>query len=122
MKTFSLADHAVLVTGSSQGIGFAIGAALREAGARVVLHGLPARPDTIPAEVGYVAADLLQPDAAAQLVDRAFEVEPRLDTLVCNAGSFFDVPFLEMTRALWDKTVGLNVTATYFVAQAFARR
>ena len=43
-----------------------------------------------------------------------------LDTLVCNAGSFFDVPFLEMTRERWDKTIALNLTATYFVAQEFA--
>ena len=28
----------------------------------------------------------------------AFAAEPQLDTLVCNAGSFFDVPFLGMTR------------------------
>ena len=122
MKAFSLADHAALVTGSSQGIGFAIGVALRAAGARVVFHGLPARPENIPADAGYVAADLLQPDAAGHLVGSAFEAEPRLDTLVCNAGSFFDVPFLEMTRELWDKTLRLNVTATYFVAQEFAQR
>lgn len=122
MKAFSLADHAALVTGSSQGIGLAVGAALREAGARVVFHGLTARPGNIPADVGYVTADLLQPDAAALLVSSAFEAEPRLDTLVCNAGSFFDVPFLEMTRELWDKTLRLNVTATYFVAQEFAKR
>ena len=41
---------------------------------------------------------------------------------MCNAGSFFDVPFLEMTRELWAKTMLLNVTATAFVAQEFARR
>ncbi len=122
MNAFSLADRAALVTGSSQGIGYAIGVALRAAGARVVFHGLPARQDNIPAGAGYVAADLLQPDAAGRLVGSAFEAEPRLDTLVCNAGSFFDVPFLEMTRELWDRTLRLNVTATYFVAQEFAKR
>ena len=42
MKAFSLDGHAALVTGSSQGIGLAMGKALHEAGARVVFHGLQA--------------------------------------------------------------------------------
>lgn len=122
MKAFSLADRAALVTGSSQGIGFAIASALRDHGARVVFHGLPARPETIPGDADYVAADLLRPETPAELLAEAFRLQPGLDTLVCNAGSFFDVPFLKMTPELWAKTFALNVTATYFVAQAFARR
>lgn len=122
MKSLSLVDRAALVTGSSQGIGFAIASGLREAGARVVFHGLPARADTIPDDSPYVSADLMQPDGPARLVAAAFAADPRLDTLVCNAGSFFDVPFLEMTRERWEKTVALNITATYFVAQEFAKR
>ncbi len=122
MKTFSLTDRAALVTGSSQGIGFAIASGLREAGARLVFHGLPSRADNIPDDSAYVSADLMQPDGPARLVTAAFGAAPQLDTLVCNAGSFFDVPFLEMTRELWDKTVQLNLTATYFAAQEFAKR
>lgn len=122
MKAFSLTDRAALVTGSSQGIGLAIGSALREAGARMVFHGLPARPESIPGDASYVTADLMQTDGPALLVTEAFRAEPHLDILVCNAGSFFDVPFLEMTPELWAKTMQLNVTATYFVAQAFAQR
>ena len=119
MNPFSLADRAALVTGSSQGIGHAIATGLREAGARVIFHGLPARMET---DAPYISADLMQPDAPAQLIAAAFAAEPQLDTLVCNAGSFFDVPFLEMTNELWARTMQLNVTATAFVAQEFARR
>src|SRR5438309_11452119 len=119
MPAFSLAHRAALVTGSSQGIGFAIANGLRAAGARVVFHGLPAQMET---DAPYVSADLMQPDAPARLVSAAFDAEPQLDTLVCNAGSFFDLPFLDMTREQWAKTVQLNVTATYFVVQEFAKR
>ena len=122
MKAFSLAKSAALVTGSSQGIGFAAASALREAGAKVVFHGLQPRPADIPADSGYVHADLMQSDGSARLVAEAFDAQPNLDTLVCNAGSFFDVPFLEMTRERWDRTLQLNLTATCFIAQEFARR
>ncbi len=121
MKAFSLADRAALVTGSSQGIGLAIAEGLCEAGARVVFHGLPPH-GSHESHTPYVSQDLVQPDAPAELVAAAFAAEPKLDTLVCNAGSFFDVPFLEMTRERWDQTLQLNLSATYFIAQEFAKR
>jgi NAD(P)-dependent dehydrogenase (short-subunit alcohol dehydrogenase family) len=122
MNAFSLADRSALVTGSSQGIGFAAANALREAGAKVVFHGLQPRPANIPTDAAYVQADLMQHDAPGPLVAEAFKALPGLDTLVCNAGSFFDTPFLEMTRERWDKTLQLNLSATCFIAQEFAKR
>ncbi len=122
MKPFSLSGHAALVTGSSQGIGLAIAHGLHEAGARMVCHGLQERPLTLPEDVSYIPCDLCAPSEPDALVARAFAAEPGLDTLVCNAGSFFDVPFLEMDEARWDQTLNLNLRAMFFTAQAFARR
>jgi NAD(P)-dependent dehydrogenase (short-subunit alcohol dehydrogenase family) len=122
MKAFSLEGRAALVTGSSQGIGHAMGMGLRDAGARVVFHGLQAKSDAVPNDAAYVACDLSQPESASSLVSQAFAAEPSLDMLICNAGSFFDLPLLEMTRERWERTMALNVTASFFLAQAFARR
>ncbi len=119
MKAFSLNGHAALVTGSSQGIGLAIGQGLQEAGARVVFHGLQ---QSVEGLASYVQADLMQNDGPQRLVDAAFQLESCLDTLICNAGSFFDVPFFEMTRERWDKTMRLNLASAFFTAQAFAKR
>ena len=122
MKAFSLEDRAALVTGSSQGIGHAVAMGLREAGAQVVFHGLGGRSADIPEEVLYLSSDLTKPDAAERLITDACAAAPKLNTLVCNAGSFFDTPFLEMTPALWEKTVQLNLRATFFLVQAFAKQ
>ena len=122
MKAFSLEGHAALVTGSSQGIGLAMAHSLHDAGARVVCHGLTERPAAFPEWASYVSCDLCDPSAPAALVDKAVELETGLDTLICNAGSFFDLPFLEMTRERWDKTMQLNLASAFFTAQAFARR
>lgn len=121
MKKFSLANNAALVTGSSKGIGRAIADGLHEAGAAVVYHGNSARPASIPDGCSCVMGDMLAAGGPARLVADAFAVQPKLDLLVANAGSFFDRPFLEMDEATWDKTMNLNVRATYFLCQAFAK-
>jgi NAD(P)-dependent dehydrogenase (short-subunit alcohol dehydrogenase family) len=120
MKTFSLAGSTALVTGSTQGIGLAIAQGVRESGAEVVFHGHTARPAGLPAGSAFLPGDLLDPDAPAALIAAAFREKPGLNLLVCNAGSFFDVPFLEMDPARWDRTMNLNARATYFAVQAFA--
>ena len=121
MPTFSLAGSTALITGSSQGIGYAIAQAIHGAGAQTILHGKDTIAPHLPPDSIYLPVDLLRPDGAAELVAAAFDARPGLDRLVCNAGSFFDVPFLEMTPVLFDQTMNLNVRANYFVAQAFAR-
>lgn len=121
MPAFSLAGNTALITGSSQGIGYAIAQALHDAGAQTIFHGKDAPPTVLPPGSVYLPADLLLPHGASELVQAAFHARPELDLLVCNAGSFFDVPFLEMTPALFEQTMNLNVRANYFVAQAFAR-
>lgn len=118
MKAFSLEGHAALVTGSSQGIGAAIADGLAECGAAVVRHGL----QSVAASASYIACDLSPQSAPAELIDQAFTLQPALDLLVCNAGSFFDAPFLDMTEAAWEKTMSLNLRATFFLAQAFAKK
>lgn len=120
MNAFSLTSNAALVTGSTKGIGHAIAVGLRDAGADVIFHGSK-RPDNFPAGDRFLPADLFAPEAPAALVAAAFRERPGLDLLVGNAGSFFDVPFLEMDANRWERTMNLNVRATYFLVQAFAR-
>jgi NAD(P)-dependent dehydrogenase (short-subunit alcohol dehydrogenase family) len=121
MNPFSLEGRSALVTGSSQGIGLAIAVGLREAGARVILHGKTGPAPAAPAGAPFIELDLLDADGPARLVREAFARDDGLDLLVGNAGGFFDVPFLEMTVERWERTFALNVRANYFVAQAFAR-
>lgn len=121
MKSFSLQNKTALVTGSSRGIGLAIGLGLMEAGAKVLFHGTQAPSAEVPAQGVYLKADLLQANGAHELFQAAVAAQPELDLLICNAGSFFDVPFLEMTPELWDKTMQLNVKSAYFLVQEFSR-
>jgi len=121
METFSLQDHTALVTGSSQGIGLAIAQGIHDAGARVIYHGKEDPAPEMPEGSDWLVEDLLDPAGPERLIKAAFAAQPELDLLVCNAGGFFDVPFLEVEPEVWDRTMNLNVKANYFVAQAFAR-
>lgn len=122
MKSLSLAGRAALVTGSSRGIGLAAGIALREAGAETVFHGRENPPRDVPRGAPYVPVDLSEPGAPDALAGKAFAAAPNLDLLVCNAGSFFDTPFLEMDEQRWNRTMNLNVKSVYFLVRAFAKR
>jgi len=121
MKAFSLLGSAALVTGSSRGIGNAIAHGLLESDAAVVFHGQDDRPQDVPVASVYVKRDLLEDGATDNLISDAFQAQGELDLLVCNAGSFFDVPFLKMEKRQWDRTMDLNVRAAYFLIQGFSR-
>lgn len=129
---FSLAGHAAFVTGSTQGVGAAIAEALARAGADVCLHGLQEderAAATLAACRGYgvraelITADLTAPGdtMAAALCEQVLQRFPGVDLLVNNAGTYLDVPFLEMPAERYFKTLRLNVDAPFFLTQAFAR-
>jgi NAD(P)-dependent dehydrogenase (short-subunit alcohol dehydrogenase family) len=120
--TISLLGSTALVTGSSSGIGQAVAAAIQAAGAHVIRHGLEARDPDPAAGTPYIAGDLLNETGPETLLEAAFRHSPGLNLLVCNAGNCHNAPFLEMTRARWNKTIDLNLKGNYFAAQAFARR
>lgn len=122
-----------LITGSTQGIGLEIARSIRRAEGLVTLHGLrndeSARvaaaacgTDTAPAAVviGDLAASV--PDGILAVAESAVRLDPAIDTLVCNAGTYIDQPFLQMEYATFDQTMRLNVAAPFVLAQYFARR
>lgn len=129
----SLVGHRAVVTGATQGVGAAIAMALAEVGADVCLVGLHqdeaagatlehCRAAGVVAEL--VTCDLSHPPE--QWVDGLFEqlqlTLPGADLLINNAGTFIDVPFLEMNAERYHATMNLNVAAGYFLTQAFAKR
>ncbi len=101
-----------LVTGSTQGIGFAIAERLAGSGAKVAVNGRTAdRVDEavskLSGDVVGVAVDVTTEDGAAQLLRDL----PHVDILVNNLGIFEAVPALEITDEKWRTYFDVNVLA-----------
>src|SRR5690348_4171576 len=102
-----LSGKTILVTGGSRGIGEAIVRAVSGAGADVLLHFGKSRAaaEAIQGEIGrercrLIAADLAQPNAAADLWRQAIAAAPRIDALINNAGIFEPVA-IDATTEAW---------------------
>jgi len=121
-----LTSKAIIVTGSSSGIGAAVARRLAGLGAGIVVNSATsaAAGHRIAAELGdavYVQGDIGDLATAAELVAAAEERWGRLDGLINNAGVTIEVPMPDIaavTAAHWEKVLRTNVIGTFLVSQA----
>lgn len=118
-----LRDKAIIVTGSTMGIGKATARRVVAEGGRVLVHGLErAEGEALVAELGDAAAlclgDLADPDVPGEIVAAALAAFGRLDGLVNNAGVVLRGGIGDTDVALWDTVMNINARAPYLMIQA----
>jgi len=121
-----LSGQAVIITGSSSGIGEAAARRFAALGAGIVVNSATSveAGERVAAELPdaiYVQGDISADGTAEQLVDAARARWGRLDGLINNAGVTVDValPDIEgVRREHWDKVLGTNVIGTFLMSQA----
>lgn len=129
MDLFSLNSKRALITGSSQGIGYALAAGLANAGAEIVLNGrdtvkLAAAAETLTATgatVHTLAFDATDHDAARAAVDGFEEKTGAIDILVNNAGMQHRTELENFPADAFEKLLQTNVASVFHVGQAVAR-
>ncbi|MGE3769897.1 MAG: 3-oxoacyl-[acyl-carrier-protein] reductase [Bdellovibrionales bacterium] len=122
-KLFSLEGKRALVTGASGGIGQAIAKLFVEQGAKVALHGTNAEKlAKVQAELGantvVTAANLSDPNGAAELFAAAEAALGGIDILVNNAGITRDQLSMRMTDDDWQAVLDVNLTSAFKLARA----
>ena len=125
---FSLAGRRALVTGSSQGIGFALARGLAEHGAAVVLNGRdPGKIEVASAELsakGHKVSTAIFDVTSAEAVRtgiEAIEGEGPIDILINNAGMQFRTPLEDFPADRWEQLLTTNISSVFYVGQAVAR-
>jgi gluconate 5-dehydrogenase len=128
-ELFSLEGKRALVTGSSQGIGFALARGLAQAGAGVVLNGrdagkLEAAAGVLRKEGATVEAlvfDVTDHDDVRKAVD-GFEAEHgAIAILVNNAGMQHRTPLEDFPADAFERLLQTNIASVFHVGQAVAR-
>jgi gluconate 5-dehydrogenase len=129
LKLFDLSGKRALVTGSSQGIGYALVEGLLGAGAAIVVNGrdpekLAAASAALKAKGGDVrelAFDATDHALVKASIDQFEAEQGAIDILVNNAGMQFRTPLEDFPEEMFTKLLETNVSSVFNVGQAVAR-
>jgi gluconate 5-dehydrogenase len=126
LSLFDLSGRVALVTGSSEGIGFALAEGLGAAGARIVINGrneekLQAARESLAGR--GIAAEAVRFDvsdrrAVFDAVERVEREIGEVDILVNNAGVQRRNPFETFSEDTWREIMAINLDGVFHVTQA----
>lgn len=118
---FNLNGKRALITGSTQGIGKAVAAALAEQGSGVIIHGSSSlekcrkAAEEIPGKTEVVLEDLSQEGCAGRLYEQTGDV----DILVLNASIQVRKAWDEILPEEFDRQIRTNLKASLFLIQRY---
>jgi NAD(P)-dependent dehydrogenase (short-subunit alcohol dehydrogenase family) len=120
-----LAGRLAVVTGASRGIGAATAAAVAAAGAHVVLaardgqalDGVAGRIKDAGGQATPMPTDVSDEASVERLFAEVTDVGPP-SALVCAAAVLTPAPFAETTTAMWQQTLGINLTGAFLCCRA----
>jgi 3-oxoacyl-[acyl-carrier protein] reductase len=118
-------SRAVLITGGTRGIGFAVAEALLKAGDKVAITGTTAD-GVVKAEHGLsngsqvvgITCDVRDAGSVERAVETVSARFGGLDVLVNCAGVGVGVPIAEMPHDEWDRILGTNLTGVFNCCKA----
>ncbi len=129
MNLFDLTGQTALITGSSQGIGYALAEGLAKAGAQLVLNGrdinkLAKAADALSkagASVSFSAFDVTDHEAVREAVDKLEAQGTQIDILINNAGMQHRGPLEEFDPAAFERLLQTNIASVFHVSQAASK-
>ena len=123
-----LKQKAVVITGSTSGIGLGMARAFAAEGANVMLNGLgdaaeierarAAIETEFKVKAHYSPADMTRPDEITEMIARTQRELGSVDVLVNNAGIQHVAPVDEFPPEKWDQVIAINLTAAFHTTRA----
>lgn len=122
-----LEDRVAIITGGAQGIGAAYARGFATEGAKVVIADIePA--DALIADIQnaggtaiFVATDVTDEGAVANMAAKTIDAFGRIDVLVNNAALWVHIPqkpILEIDKAEWDRVLNVNINGMFLCTRA----
>jgi sorbitol-6-phosphate 2-dehydrogenase len=123
-----LSGRVALVTGAGQGIGRGIALSLARAGADVVINDISRETSQSTAQeissLGRhslaIPADVSQSKEVSHMMHRILDEMGAIHILINNAGVCFPAFITDLTEAMWDRTMLVNLKSTFLCCQAVA--
>jgi len=112
----------VLITGGAGGMGLAFAQRYHEAGARLALADidqarLAQAAKTFAPDCLAIASDVTKIGDCERMVREAVQRFGRLDLLINAAGIWVEGPAEEMSEAMWDRCIDINLKGTFFACR-----
>ncbi|WP_168735392.1 SDR family NAD(P)-dependent oxidoreductase [Cohnella fermenti] len=125
MLSIDLSGQSAVVTGGGAGIGYAIAAALAEAGAAVTLADISpdgeAKARHLQEQGGtaqFVLGDAASEEDALRAAEAAVNAYGGIDILVNNAGIYPRGGLLDTTAEVWDRVMEINLRSMFLCCKA----
>ena len=119
-----LKGKVALITGGTEGMGYATAELFLKEGARVSVSGRSPEKGAQALEMlsrlgeaHFVRGDVASSDDALRMVEETVARFGRLDILFNNAGVYIEKPAEDMTESEWDRLMDTNVKGTFLVSK-----
>ena len=119
-----LENKVAIVTGAASGLGQATADLLVSEGAKVVYSDIYDNLKDLKLDNNkalYVKCDVSKREEVASLIKATVERFGSLDIMINNAGVGTTGSILDATDETWDKTIGVNLSGTFYGSQLAAR-
>ena len=128
LRLFDLNGKTALITGSSQGIGFALAKGLAEVGSDIILNGRnvkklkqSAKSINTKQKIFQLCFDVTNYEQSKQSVDKFEREITSIDILINNAGMQFRTPLEDFPPEKFEQLLKTNVSSVFNVSQAVVR-